>query len=166
MSQTAMARLPIQCSPASASCSVQQSAIKAQNIAVIPQQVFQKASTSGPILTVNGQNLIPVQMSQGQAIILNSAGQNILAKPKILPKGSSPEKLISTQTSSAQVYVPLSFVNTDTKISVRSIAPRGTGATIRNLEQDKRKQQPQVCGIVSFILLLLLLCYYYYFALF
>lgn len=148
MSQTAMARLPMQCSPAAVSGTLPQPGVRAQNIAVLPQQVFQKASSSRPILTVNGQNLIPLQVSQGQAIILNSAGQNLIAKPKILPKGSSPDKLVSSQTSSAQVYVPLSFVNTDAKISVRSIAPRGIGPGIRNVEPDKRKQQSQVHRIL------------------
>jgi len=149
MSQTAVARLPVHSTPSAAVAAAsgplhQQPGIKAQNITVLPHQVFQKGTGTRPILTVNGQNLIPLQVSQGQAIILNSAGQSIIAKPTILPKGSSPDKLMSSQTSSAQVYLPLSFVNTDSKLSVRSIAPRGVGAGIRNVEPDKRKLQPQL----------------------
>ena len=139
-----MARLPVQCAPAPTSGSLPQSTIKGQNISVMQPQIFQKVSSSRPILTVNGQSLIPVQVSQGQAIILNSSGQNIIAKPKILPKGSSPDKLMSSQGSTAQVYVPLSFVNSDTKVTVRPIVPRGQNPTIRNIEQDKRKQHQQV----------------------
>ena len=154
MSQTAVARLPVHSAPSAAVAAAsgplhQQPGIKTQNFTVLPHQVFQKGTGTRPILTVNGQNLIPVQVSQGQAIILNSAGQSIIAKPTILPKGSSPDKLMSSQASSAQVYLPLSFVNTDSKLSVRSIAPRGVGATIRNVEPEKRKLQPQVCSIYT-----------------
>lgn len=144
MSQTVMARLPIQCTPSAASGTFSQSTIKGQNITLMQPQLYQKVTTSRPILTVNGQNLIPVQVSQGQAIILNSAGQSIIAKPKILPKGSSPDKLLSSQASTTQMYVPLSFVNSDAKVTVCPIVPRGSSAAIRNVEPDKRKQQPQV----------------------
>ena len=153
MSQTVMARLPIQCAPSAAPGSMQQTGIKGQNIALMQPQIFQKVSSTRPILTVNGQNLIPVQVSQGQAIILNSSGQNLITKPKILPKGSSPEKLITSQSSSAQVYVPLSFVNAETKITVRTIAPRGGSSAARNVELDKRKSQPQVWLVYVYVLI-------------
>eukprot|EP00795_Rhopilema_esculentum_P005133 gene5133-254_t len=153
MAQTTVARLPVQCKAtvvtSLSSTASTQEAVKSQSLSLTQQPGVRKiVSTNRSILTFNRQNLIPVQVSQGHAYILNSVPQTATAKPQILPKGSSPEKL-SSQPGPAQVYLPLSFASTNQTITVRPIAPRGAVNVTRANEIDKKKQPQLVPKIVS-----------------
>lgn len=137
MAQTTLTRLPLQCAPSSISSAQPQ--IRAQNVSIMQNPMFQKMAVNRPILTLNRQGLIPVQVSQGHTIILNSIAQSSSVKHPILPKGASPEK-ITTQSNLKPVYVPLSST-----LTVRPIAPRSGTSVAAGGDNDKKKPQHQVC---------------------